>query len=41
MLCHVVWDGMSDRVDSHSQIPRICICDIDNAHVGYKGVSLP
>ena len=33
MLCHVVWDGMSDHVDSHSQTPRICVCDIANAHV--------
>lgn len=41
MLCHVVWDGMSDRVDSRSQIPRICICYIDNAHVGYEGVFPP
>ena len=41
MLCHVVWDGMSDRVDSRSQIPRICICYIDNAHVGYEGVFHP
>ena len=26
MLCHVVWDEMSDRVDSHSQTPRIRQC---------------
>ena len=26
MLCHVVWDEMSDRIDSHSQTPRIRQC---------------
>ena len=30
MLCHVVWDEMSDRIDSHSQTPRIrqCSCSL-------------
>ena len=32
---------MSNRVDSHSQTPRICICDIENAHVRCVSPILP